>query len=40
MSLKGRSCWIRNIRMKGQEKLSLEAIGRFIEASQGIRLEA
>jgi len=37
MSLKGRSCWVVNIRMDDAEKLSLEAIGRFVEASQEIR---
>ena len=40
MSLKGRSCWVVNIRMNDAEKLSLEAIGRFVEASQAIRFEA
>jgi transposase InsO family protein len=40
MSLKGRSCWDVNIRMDDAEKLSLEAIGRFIEASEEIRFEA
>jgi hypothetical protein len=29
-----------NIRMVDREKLSLEAIGRFVEASQQIRFEA
>jgi hypothetical protein len=38
MSLKGRSCWDVNIRMDDQEKLSLEAIDRFVEASQEIGL--
>jgi len=40
MSLKGRSCWDVNIRMDDQEKLSLEAIGRFVEASQEFRFES
>ena len=39
MSLKGRSCWVVNIRMDNAEKLSLEAIGRFVEASAEIRFE-
>jgi transposase InsO family protein len=40
MSLKGGSCWDVNIRMHAAEKLSLEAIGRFIAASQEIQFEA
>jgi len=40
MSLKGRSCWGVNIRMVAPEKLSLEAIGRFVAASEEIRFEA
>jgi transposase InsO family protein len=40
MSLKGRSCWDVNIRMDNAEELSLEAIGRFVTASEGIRFEA
>ncbi len=40
MSLKGGSCWGVNIRMNEAEKLSLEAIGRFISASQEIQFEA
>ena len=40
MSLKGRSCWDVNIRMHEAEKLSLEAIGCFIAASQEIQFEA
>ncbi len=40
MSLKGRSCWDVNIRMDDAEKLSLEAIGRFVEASHEIRFES
>ncbi len=40
MSLKGRSCWVVNIRMDDAEKLSLEAIGRFVEASEEVRFEA
>ena len=39
MSLKGRSCWVVNIRMDDAEKLSLEAIGRFVEASEELRFE-
>jgi transposase InsO family protein len=39
MSLKGRSCWVVNIRMVRAEELSLEAIGRFVEASEEIRFE-
>jgi transposase InsO family protein len=39
MSLKGRSCWVVNIRMDDAEKLSLEAIGRFVEASEDLRFE-
>jgi hypothetical protein len=33
MSLKGRSCWVVNIRMDDQVKLSLEAIGLFVAGS-------
>jgi transposase InsO family protein len=40
MSLKGRSCWVVNIRMNDAEKLSLEAIGRFVEASEDVQFEA
>jgi hypothetical protein len=40
MSLKGRSCGVVNIRMDDAEKLSLEAIGRFVAASEEIRFEA
>jgi len=40
MSLKGRSCWVVNIRMDEAEKLSLEAIGRFVAASEEVRFEA
>jgi transposase InsO family protein len=40
MSLKGRSCWDVNIRMDDHEMLSLEAIGRFVTASEDIRFEA
>src|SRR5664279_124584 len=40
MSLKGRSCWVVNIRMDDAEKLSLESIGRFVGASEAIRFEA
>lgn len=40
MSLKGRPCWVVNIRMVRAEELSLEAIGRFVAASEDIRFEA
>jgi hypothetical protein len=40
MSLKGRSCWVVNIRMDDAEKLSLESIGRFVVASEEIRFAA
>ncbi len=40
MSLKGRSCWVVNIRMVRAEKLSLETMGRFVLASEEIRFEA
>jgi transposase InsO family protein len=40
MSLKGRSCWVVNIRMDDAEKLSLDAIGRLVEASQEIHFES
>jgi transposase InsO family protein len=40
MSLKGRSCWVVNIRMDDAEKLSLEAIDRFIAASEDVRFVA
>ena len=40
MSLKGRSCWVVNIRMNDAEKLSLEAIGQFVAASEEVRFEA
>jgi hypothetical protein len=40
MSLKGRSCWVVNIRMDDAEKLSLEAIGRFVLASEDLWFEA
>ena len=40
MSLKGGSCWDVNIRMNHAEKLSLEAIGRFVEASEEVQFEA
>ena len=39
MSLKGRSCWVVNIRMDYAEKLSLESIGLFVAASEEIRFE-
>ena len=40
MSLKGRSCWVVNIRMVRAEELSLEAMSRFVAASEEIRCEA
>src|ERR1022692_2347155 len=40
MSLKGRSCWVVNIRMVRAEELILEAMGRFVAASEEIRFEA
>jgi predicted DNA-binding transcriptional regulator AlpA len=40
MSLKGRSCWVVNIRMDRAEELSLEAIGRFVAASEELWFEA
>lgn len=40
MSLKGRSCWVVNIRMVRAEALSLAAMGRFVLASEEIRFEA
>jgi len=40
MSLKGRSCWVVNIRMVRAEELSLEAIGRFVTASEEVQFEA
>ena len=40
MSLKGRSCWVVNIRMVRAEELSLEAIGRFVAASEEVQFEA
>jgi transposase InsO family protein len=40
MSLKGRSCWDVNIRMNDREELSLEAMGRFVEACEEIRFES
>jgi transposase InsO family protein len=40
MSLKGRSCWVVNIRMVRAEELSLESIGRFVAGSEDIRFEA
>jgi hypothetical protein len=39
MSLKGRSYWDVNIRMDDAEKLSLEALGQFVAASEEIRFE-
>src|SRR5450631_2690717 len=40
MSLKGRPCWVVNIRMVQAAELSLEAIGRFVAGSEDIRFEA
>jgi transposase InsO family protein len=40
MSLKGRSCWVVNIRMDESEKLSLESMSRFVAAIEEIRFEA
>jgi hypothetical protein len=40
MSLKGRSCWVVNIRMVRAEELSVEAMGWFVLASEEIRFEA
>jgi len=40
MSLKGRSCWVVNIRMVRAEILSLGAMGRFLSASEEVRFEA
>src|ERR1039457_2462247 len=40
MSLKGWACWRLNISVHEAEKLSLEAIGRFVEASEEIRFES
>ena len=40
MSLKGQPCWVVNIRMDDAEKLSLEAIGRFVVVSENFRFEA
>src|SRR5271165_203675 len=40
MSLKGRSCWVVNIRMVRAEELSLESMGRFVAASEEVRFEA
>src|SRR5271157_2428092 len=40
MSLKGRSCWVVMIRMVRAEALSLEAMGRFVAASEEIHFEA
>ena len=40
MSLKGRSHWAVNVGIDDAEKLSLESIGRFVEASEGIQFEA
>jgi hypothetical protein len=37
---KERSCWDVNFRIDDREKLSLEAIGRFVMASEDIRFEA
>ena len=40
MSLKVQACWRLNISVHETEKLSLEAIGRFVEASEEIRFES
>jgi transposase InsO family protein len=40
MSLKGRSCWVVNIRMVRAEELSLEAMGQFVAAIEEVRFEA
>jgi transposase InsO family protein len=40
MSLKGRSCWVVNIRMDDAEKLSLESTVRFVSASEELQFEA
>jgi len=40
MSLKGRSCWVVNIRMVRAEELSLEAMSQFVAASEQVRFEA
>jgi transposase InsO family protein len=40
MSLKGRSCWVVNIRMVRAEELSLESMCQFVAASEEIRFEA
>ena len=37
LSLRGRSCWIVNIRMDDAEKLSREAMGRFVGAKVDAR---
>ena len=39
MSLKGRSCWVVNIRMVTVEELNLESIGRFVAGSEEIHFE-
>src|ERR1035441_3914774 len=40
MSLKVQACWRLNISVHETEKLSLEAIGRFVEASEEIHFES
>src|ERR1035438_5627736 len=40
MSLKGYACWRLNISVHEAEKLSLEAIGRFVVASEEVRFES
>jgi hypothetical protein len=40
MSLAGRSWRVVNIRLDDAEELSLEAIDGFVEAGEGIRIEA
>jgi hypothetical protein len=39
MSLKGRSCWVVNIRMVRAEELSLEAVGGLVAPSEEIQFE-
>jgi transposase InsO family protein len=40
VSLKGQACWRLNISVHEAEKLSLEEIGRFVPASEGLRFES
>jgi hypothetical protein len=39
-SLTGRSCWVVDIGMDDAEKLSLESIGRIVEASEEVQFES